>query len=1010
MTVIVRVIQSVALLLPTGGSIIVSSRVTGNDTDGDGRPDEFELQQGLDADVNDLEWTFLVYCCGDDVARGNRTGTILPEMWEFIEKLSWVGSTENITIVVQFDGSDQLYGNHQDMFWSEIPNNAGDSPITPTSTRRFLVGKDTLGWNTSLVLQSDCYNNTVVDLYDVTDWDPASTGKAHASPNWEANMADPVTLHEFISWGMDTFPSDHYCLYVDSHGDGVSGFGYDHRPDGGETSLVKDVLNLSDIEKVGDLLLQEEPPKRLDIVMLQSCLMGNMEFCYEFSRFAGHFVASENVMHITGNQDDRVLEELDKDPSWSPDRLAREYVYVEYLYSRDGITNPPWNIMDWIGRERLTFASLNTSFLAGSDMMGQISRFNRAMVSGVDSDPGWYLPHLRSSLSAENTDHFSNDFDYVQVDYYRFLHYWTGMVGPDDGIFPVLRQAAVNISDLLLCDDPTPHMIEYEKHDLERFERTTGVSIYLPFSPTEWGKMSSEYRNSSFDVLTGWSAVIDLLHTNYPPVVQPVDDVKTYPGRVVEVPINVMDLNDDEVEMSLEWTDAPFMVSLLPGPVISFNATEEEVGVYEIDLRFDDDNGSFSILAIHVDIVPFNIPPYIEDIPDLEIYAEVEFTRQLNVSDPNPNDVMNVTADYNGTGECWVDEELVLHLIPEMEDIGTREILISVTDNNGSAADLKVIVLVKLRNGPPEGPEEFRITIEAGDKYAQTVNYSDPDGDTISLKLLSNPLGWMEFSFSDSLYFYLLPTTDLLGSHNITIQLIDGRGGFLNVSFSILIIPCQTFEVLLPKTLTVRERELFEIPIFTDYWGNGTVDYEIESEIVDFIDVRSDYLKVRPKDGDAGTYPISIRTMVIHGSSVVTQHSIIVERNLSTIKVKIDVVPFKETYHVGDIVSVGVTYTGYNAELDLGLIFTVDGNTIYETDRSRTSLTLFMASDTTITVDHDIDGLEIDPVVLHVEEKDVSSGPSIFPLIFVGIVVLAGCGTFIYLWLRGRGQGREIEE
>jgi len=553
-------------------------------------------------------------------------------------------------------------------------------------------------------------------------------------------------------------------------------------------------------------------------------------------------------------------------------------------------------------------------------------------------------------------------------------------------------------------------MIEYERHDLERFERTTGVSIYLPFSPVEWGKMREEYRNSSFDDLTGWSSVIDLLHTNYPPVVQPVDIVRTYPNRTVEIPINITELNGDEVNVSLEWTDAPFTIFLLSGPVISFNATEEEVGIYEIDLKIDDGNGSSSTVMIDVEVIPFNIPPFIEELTNLEVFAEEEFTYQLNVSDPNLNDVVNVTVVYNGTGECRVDEELVLHLTPQLEDIGTREMLISVTDNNGSVIDRKIPVQVKLRNDPPEGPGEFRITIEAGDKYAQTVNYSDPDGDTISLKWLDNRPDWMDISYSDRLYFYLLPTTDLLGSHNITIQLIDGRGGILNVSFSIVIVPCQTFEVLLPKTLTVRERELFEIPIFTDYWGNGTVDYEIESESVDFIDVGSDYLRVRPKDGDEGTYPISIRTMVIHGTSVVTQHSIIVERNLSTIKVKIEVIPLKETYHVGDILSVEVTYTGYFAELDLGLIFTVDGNMIYQTDRSRTSLTLFMASDTTITVDHDIEGLEIDPVVLHVKEKEVSSGPSIYPLVIVLVIVSAVAVTFIYLRLRGSGKGGQMEE
>ncbi len=99
----------------------VASEKIITDNDGDGRPDEFEIEQSLDETENDIAWTFLVYCCGDDVPQGEKIGTLLPEMWEFIERLSWVGNTDSITIVVQFDGTDQLNGNHQDMYLERYP-------------------------------------------------------------------------------------------------------------------------------------------------------------------------------------------------------------------------------------------------------------------------------------------------------------------------------------------------------------------------------------------------------------------------------------------------------------------------------------------------------------------------------------------------------------------------------------------------------------------------------------------------------------------------------------------------------------------------------------------------------------------------------------------------------------------------------------------------------------------------------------------------------------------------
>ena len=385
----------------------VNAEGPGDDLDEDGRPDEFEIDQGLDETENDVEWTFLVYCCGDDVPAGNPAGTILPEMWEFIEKLSWVGCTDNITIVVQFDGSDVLNGFHQDQYWNNMQNNINNGIIpSSTSTRRFLVGMDpNKRWNPNLNLGTNCWHNTVNDplssytLWDVTNWDPRNTGKAHSSLNWEANMADSSTLFEFISWGMDTFISDNYCLYIDSHGDGVKGFGYDYRPNTNPTTTTKDVLNLSEIKTVSNLLSNENPSKTLDMVMFQSCFMGNLEFCTEFSSFADYYVASENIMHTTGNQDDKVLEQLDLNPSWSPARLAREFIDVEWTYSRDGNSTPPWNITDWAtsGSVGLTFSNMNNSYLTTTNLLTQMSIMNTAIQNGVSAKPSWYNSRLVTS-------------------------------------------------------------------------------------------------------------------------------------------------------------------------------------------------------------------------------------------------------------------------------------------------------------------------------------------------------------------------------------------------------------------------------------------------------------------------------------------------------------------------------------------------------------------------------------------------------------------------------------
>ncbi len=991
-------------------SSLVSSEGTRAEIDGDGRPDDFEIAQGLDEAENDVEWTFLVYCCGDDVPEGNKTGTLLPEMWEFIEKLTWVGCTDDITIVVQFDGTDQLNGNHQDMFWNDIPNNQGRSPIAGTSTRRFLVGRDSKGWDPSINLLEDCTNNTLIDLYDVTDWDPGNTGKAHSSLDWEANMADPNTLHEFISWGIDTFPSDNYCLYVDSHGDGIRGFGYDHRPDKEPTTGIKDLLNLSEIGTVADLLSREDPPKRLDMVMLQSCLMGNIEFCYEFSKFSDYYIASENVMHLTGNQDDKVLKQLEKNPSWTPSRLAREFIDIEYRYSRDGMTDPPWNIMDWDGKEKLTLSCINNTFMAKTDIIDQIEMMNRALLEGAGSDPGWYIPNLMSSISTAYTDHYTNEFGYIQIDYFHFLQFWNDLGGPQDGIFPVLQNLSRNISRILWNMDLGKRGIEYEKHDQTYFDLTKGLSIYLPFSPAEWQSTKLDYQRSTLNEQTNWGAVVDLLHDNHPPIIEPVDTICTYPEERVFFSFNATDLNGDLMDILVEWTDAPFSISINWPLSMSFIATEEQIGTYHANLKFDDRNGSSSTKEIEIEVMPFNIPPMIEPIPPQTAYAGEEFTYQLSISDDNTEDVLSVSCKYSENGSCWIDDDRVLYVIPGQNDIGHGVVEVSLSDNNGSDTNVKFSIGVYLRNFPPEGPDSLEFQIEAGDIDVRYVGYMDPDGDAISIEEGAWWPDWMDISLENELIFSSHPQNNDLASWLFSIRIIDGRGGVLNVNISIEVVSPPSPALLLPDRIAIVERDQYWFDLETDYMGNGVIHYEIHSGENDFIYFLNDTLVLSPVDGDHGAYLLKIRTMIVGGSYSISEHVIHVEYNLSTLEVNLKIDPIKGVYHVGDTVRVEVSYSGYGSDLDLRLAFLEDGNLIYQVNGTGASFILFNVSDVEILVDHDHHGLHVDPVKIQVGEREVNEGSSIglpFLLMILITMILTGMVVAAIALVRRRsGSGK----
>ena len=138
---------------------------------------------------------------------------------------------------------------------------------------------------------------TVTILYDP----PGNTGMTRyvVQPNgaytdgvnrWnlaEANMGDPNTLNNFVSWSMDQFPADNYYLAIDDHGNGVYGISFD------ATSL-NDPLTMPEVYSALKSATQNGA-RKIDILDYEACLMGLTENAYDIQSLVHYLVASEQI-------------------------------------------------------------------------------------------------------------------------------------------------------------------------------------------------------------------------------------------------------------------------------------------------------------------------------------------------------------------------------------------------------------------------------------------------------------------------------------------------------------------------------------------------------------------------------------------------------------------------------------------------------------------------------------------------------------------------------------------
>ncbi|MEI8095782.1 MAG: clostripain-related cysteine peptidase [Spirochaetales bacterium] len=121
------------------------------------------------------------------------------------------------------------------------------------------------------------------------------------------NSADPKKLAEFISWGIKTYPAQHYALVLWDHGGAWPGYGEDDAHDGAGFDLAGLTSAITDGLKGGAV-------KQLDLLGFDACLMATYEVARAVRPLAKYLLASEELEPGHG-WDYSVLTALAKNPN-----------------------------------------------------------------------------------------------------------------------------------------------------------------------------------------------------------------------------------------------------------------------------------------------------------------------------------------------------------------------------------------------------------------------------------------------------------------------------------------------------------------------------------------------------------------------------------------------------------------------------------------------------------------------------------------------------------------------
>ena len=149
----------------------------------------------------------------------------------------------------------------------------------------------------------------------------------------EVNMADGDTLVDFVTWAVDTYPSDHYVLIMSDHGMGWPGGWSDPSPgarDSGSAPLIQqlreDSIYLAELDDALAQIQANTSIDKFDLIGMDACLMSQLEVYSMLEPYTRYAVASEETEPGLGWAYSAFLSLLVYDPSISTAQLATNIV------------------------------------------------------------------------------------------------------------------------------------------------------------------------------------------------------------------------------------------------------------------------------------------------------------------------------------------------------------------------------------------------------------------------------------------------------------------------------------------------------------------------------------------------------------------------------------------------------------------------------------------------------------------------------------------------------------
>ena len=385
-------------------------------------------------------------------------------------------------------------------------------------------------------------------------------GTTAIEQDWEleSDMSNPDTIVAFVNKVRTDYPANHYCFEITANkGSGWQGISYDDHSDGIIITMPELFDAFDEITDNGCM--------KLDVILVQSCLCGNLELRYQIRQFCHYFVGYADCGLVGDIPFDAILEDVTTDPLM--DEMEFAMMCVEHF-------NP-------IQYHNIYQAFSATESTQLDNLADSIDDLSLWLIENIDT----YKQDIDAALS--ETRKYGLEFN---IDYYKDLENFLSHLSIDDDSFTTLKQTILD-----RIQESVISCVALEGYP------SCGFNFYFPDEKNDYNSalrydhsLPSPYEENLFAENTHWDEFLKTyleIESNSPPNIPTISgEEKGTVGEELEYTFSGNDPNNDNLCFYIEWGDESNEWS-------DFMSSDEDISITHVW----NEKGSFEIRAKCVD-------------------------------------------------------------------------------------------------------------------------------------------------------------------------------------------------------------------------------------------------------------------------------------------------------------------------------------------------------------------------------------------------------------------------